>query len=171
MTYAVVKKNDELYHHGVLGMKWGIRRNSRVLANHRRNDAVRSIKNDYDLGKITKDKKRSLIKIENKKKLDFIKKDYKYSRTTKDEGALRKRYNAVAKETQSEVKGARLKKDLRAINVGAMGLGVTKIGAATVSLALGNPLLAGAVLTSGAINTAATVGLSKLVQYGLNKAS
>ena len=55
-------------------MKWGIRRNSRVLANHRRNDAVRSIKNDYDLGKITKDKKRSLIKAENKKKRAFIKK-------------------------------------------------------------------------------------------------
>lgn len=26
MTYAVVKKNDELYHHGVLGMKLGVRR-------------------------------------------------------------------------------------------------------------------------------------------------
>lgn len=152
-------------------MKWGIRRNSRVLANHRRNDAVRSIKNDYDLGKITRDKKRSLIKVENKKKRDFIKKDYKYSKTTKGESDLRKRYNTLAKETQSEVKGARLKKNLRAINISAMGLGVTKIGAATVSLALGNPIFAGAVLTSGAINTAATVGLSKLAQYGLNKVS
>ena len=170
MTYTVVK-NDELYHYGVLGMKCGMRRNSRVLANHRRNVAVRSIKNDYDLGKITKNKKRSLIKAENKKKRDFIKKNSDYSKTTKGESDLRKRYNTVAKETQSEVKGARLKKNLRDINVGAMGYNLAKIGAATVSLAIGNPTFAGALLVSGAINSAATVGASKLIQYGLNKVS
>lgn len=52
-----------------------------------------------------------------------------------------------------------------------MGLNVAKIGPASASLAIGNSVFAGALLTSGAIDTAATVGASKLAQYGLNKLS
>lgn len=39
-----------IYHYGVKGMKWGVRRDFRVLANNRRNKAIKEAKRDYNLG-------------------------------------------------------------------------------------------------------------------------
>ena len=63
--------DEELLHYGVRGMKWGIRRDVRVLANHRRNQAVKDARNKYHSGKITNEKKRSAIR-----KANFEKKKY-----------------------------------------------------------------------------------------------
>lgn len=34
MEYRVVNYNDELYHHGVKGMKWGCEKKSRTIVWH-----------------------------------------------------------------------------------------------------------------------------------------
>ena len=69
----VVTKDGELHHYGVKGMKWGVRRDYRVLANHRRNQAVRDAKKDYREGKISKsDRKEAIKKAKNYTK-DFKK--------------------------------------------------------------------------------------------------
>ena len=53
--------NNELYHYGVPGMKWGVRRDTRIIANHRRNVEVGKLKERYRAGKITKQQYKDLI--------------------------------------------------------------------------------------------------------------
>ena len=64
---------EYLQHYGVPGMKWGIRRNSRLLANHNRNEKVRTAKLDYKTGKIDKKEKKTIISDANKAKKAEIK--------------------------------------------------------------------------------------------------
>ena len=49
---------EYLQHYGIPGMKWGIRKNARLLANHRRNAEVRKIKKDYKTGEISRKEKK-----------------------------------------------------------------------------------------------------------------
>lgn len=151
---------NELYHYGVKGMKWGVRRNSKVLANHRRNQAVADIKTSYRSGRITKDQKKASIKRanENKKELQ--------ARLNRDTNTPAER-KALAERVKREVPNSGVKKALTTIN---KGMTVADIASATVMAGAGAavfPSLAPMYVSALAGGSAVSVGKAYLIQRGV----
>lgn len=171
MTYYYTQQYypDSLEHYGVPGMKWGVRRNIRVLANRRRNVAVKDIKNDYETGRITKGQKQDRIKAANAKKKTEIQRMRKRVDRAAVNGNLDKVKQDIAKQTIKEVPAHTLKKGLTTVNkliggyntAGIVGTGL--IGAAVA------PPLAGAFITSAAVGAAAEIGAQHVRQMLIDR--
>ena len=173
MEYVAIKKNDddELMHYGVLGMKWGVRRNVNVLANHRRNQSVKRIKNSYEIGKISKDEKRSQIKNENAKKKDYINKSKTKLKNMKTKQEVQQYKNNIAKQTISEVPNSRIKKGATTVNKIFAGMHVGSNVAGGIATAAMIPAAAPLALGTYATAALAEIGAHALVQMGINKLS
>lgn len=165
---------NELYHYGVKGMKWGIRRDARVLANHRRNVAVKNIKDQYSSGKITKSQRDSNIAKENAKKKKYISDIDNQINNTYSKNQLSAMRKNIAKQTIDEVPNHTLKKGLTTVNqiVGGVHTG-QMVGAGLVGLGMlaANPVTGTALLAGGAVGAAAEVGAHYLAQLGIDKLS
>lgn len=167
----VVTKDGELYHYGVKGMKWGVRRDYRVLANHRRNQAVRDAKKDYREGKISKsDRKEAIKKAKNYTK-DFKKEtkaQFKNAKTREEKRELNKQ---IKNQAKAEVGARGLKKGATTLNKAttvAMVSGTTvALGAAFIASPAVGPLILGAY---GA-NVAANLGRQWLTQKFIDRVS
>ena len=162
---------EELMHYGVLGMKWGIRRDARVLANRRRNNKVRSIKDDYELGKITKETKKKLIKDANASKKQYNKTTKESLKNkTKEELTVTKR--KLAEQSINEIPHRRLKKGLTTANK-LLGTANTAVTAATIPGAViataANPAFGAMYIGSAAISTLGTAGAHYIAQIGIDK--
>ena len=178
MNYIITRTDseDELMHYGVLGMKWGVRRNAKVLANNRRNKEVRSIKDQYDMGNISKEQKRSGIKAANTKKRDFIKKTNSDLKGYKNENGLREYKNNMAKTTIKEVPNHRLKKGLVTANKILAGINMSNAVPMAIGgvAALTNPATAPfglATLGSTVAGGATIAGIHALANMGIRKLS
>ena len=156
-------KPDELQHYGVLGMKWGVRRNSRVLGNHRRNIAVKDAKQAYRSGSITKEQKKAAIKKANQDRKALIKSAG--ARRTREEGKQYRR--DIKNQTLSEVPHSHLKKGLTTVNkllaLGVIANNATAVGAASALM----PAMAPLAISGAAVSSAAAIGASYLVQNGI----
>ena len=169
MEYLAIKKDDELYHHGILGMKWGVRRTAPQLGHkvsefreHRR--ALKSDIKSAKYGNKVTGKNGSVL---NRKKARFD-----------DPAERKKRINADIKEADDRVKFYGSKRAAKAaiddearyaksVNRGKAAINTLKFGA-TGTLATTTALgLAGASATAG------TVGLmaSPLIGVGLVSAA
>lgn len=156
---------QELYHYGVKGMKWGIRRDIRILANHRANDAKKRIRRDYDLGKIDSDtKKKHIQEIKKTKKQFMSDAERRYEKTKTDAGRdkLDKEYRKMA---VTEVPHVNIKRGMATVNqiISAAGVAVAAgTGGVYAGLtAASYGAVSGAiVLAAGAVDTAATAGLA-----------
>lgn len=163
----------ELYHYGVLGMKWGVRRNARLLANHQRNAKVNDIKKQYRLGVISKEQKRRGIKeanIQKKKDLTSIKLEIKNAKNKKEYNDIKKR---IALRTVNEVPHSTIKKGATIANklihgASIVGTIATGTAAASVSAAM-YPSLVGPVLVSSIASATITRGQQALIQMGIDK--
>lgn len=167
---------NELYHYGVKGMKWGIRRDARVLANNRRNKKVRNIKKQYELGKISKEKKRSMIRTENAKKNQYLNKVKNDLKKTNDEAKIRSYKTNLSKQTIKEVPNRRLKKGVMTAKNIVTGLkigGIVSGGASGVAIAssIANPALGAAFIGTATVNTLITSGGSYVMGKLLDKLS
>lgn len=162
--------NDNyLQHYGVKGMKWGIRRDARLLANNRRNIKVKKIKDKYDVGEISSERKKIDIKKANVDKKIYLKntKETLKSMSNKNEVSDYK-YN-IAKQAISEVPNRRLKSGAHAVNKILAGINIGSEAIATgtaISMVPGAaPLYLGSLALSGAV----IAGRTYLIDKGIDK--
>lgn len=136
--------NDELQHYGVKGMKWGVRRNTKLLANHKRNQTIKKARSDYKKGRISKTKKNITIeqaKIDRKNTISKTKK--KVKGMSKDQ--LTRYSDKLKVQTVKDVPHSKLKKGARTVsNILARtgqagGLGMVGVGALVAASASGLP--------------------------------
>ena len=159
-----LNNSEELMHYGVLGMKWGVRRNVRLLANRRRNKSVQKIKADYKSGKITKNQKKARIQKANTDKLSYIKDTKAKFKAIDNKQDYKKAENTIAIQTLSEVSAPTIKKGATTINKflgGSHALGTFASGVATASV------LGPVGLAVGAGGAAAEIGVHYLIQKGI----
>lgn len=162
--------NVTIYHYGVKGMKWGVRRDARVLAAHRTNEAVRKAKNDYREGKISKSERKAAIK-----KAKNYKKDYKKELKSQFKNADRKERKQLNKDitnqAKKEVGARRLKKAATSFNrsttVATLSGSAVALGMSFVAAPALGPLIAG----SAAAATAGALGKQWIAQKLIDKVS
>ena len=157
--------DDELKHYGIKGMKWGVRRDYRVLANHRRNEAVRKVKNDYDSGNISRDEKRQRMKEakNTKKSLQVeMKSRYKNAKTREDRERLDRE---IQSQTVNEVPLRKVKKGATTVNrlLTVGNIAGAAVGAAATTMTA--PALAPLAVASLAGTVATQAGRQAVTQW------
>lgn len=169
--FYILTADGELYHYGVKGMKWGVRRDARLLANSRRNKRVRAARDAYKSGKMSKearDKEITSAQREKKKMLANTKDRFAKAKTDSERVRLEQ---DIYDKTTKEVSNASLKRGAHTVNAlfGAANAASVGLGAASI-LAI-NPAFAGAAVASAAVGIAAEAGYRYVVQLGLDKLS
>lgn len=171
MEYCVTRTDDELCHFGVKGMKWGIRRNARLLANHRRNQAVNEIKRQHKAGNITSSEKKTAIRDENLKKKAYLDKTKADVKSLKGRRNIAKVNVDIKKQTISEVPNYHLKKGLTTANRVLRGANIAGTVTSGVIGTAAVPALGSLILGSAAVAVAAQVGMHAVAQMAIDKKS
>lgn len=158
-VYYVARTNEDLVHYGVLGMKWGVRRNARLLASSRRNKKIRKANEDYyneKIDKSTRDARVKKAKIERDKVLEDTKAKVKNS----SERELKKTSDELKSQVAKEVSNYQVKRGMAYANeiftkYNAVSYGVV----AAAGVASANPALA----------AAGAVGIASSAAYGAGR--
>lgn len=160
---------NEIYHYGVPGMKWGVRRDTRILANHRRNVEVRQLKDKYRSGKMTKEQYSSAVKGADAKKKKYMTDVENQFRNAKNDAERNKLGENISKKTVKEVPNATVKRGVAVANqlFGTYNIGSTAV--TTAGLAIANPAFAAAYLGAGAVTVAAEAGYRYVTRKLLDK--
>lgn len=166
--YEYANNPDELQHYGVKGMRWGVRKDIRILANSRRNEAVRKIKFNYKQGKIDKETRNASIKKANTKRnqemdkmADTVKKAATYEQRRKAE-------KAISNQALKEVSSHKVKKGATFVADIVTGY---RIGA-SAGMAIGGAITGNLpVAAIGVASMAGEAGARYLVNMGLDKLS
>lgn len=169
MRWLIV--NYELYHYGVAGMKWGVRRDARILANHRRNTEVGKLKEQYRSGKITKQQYKDSIHNVNLYKKKYMSDVENKFRNAKSNDERNKLGKDIANTAVKEVPNITIKRGLAVTNqlFGTASIGTTAYTA--VGLAMFNPAFATAYIGAGVVSTVAESGFRYITRSLLDKSS
>lgn len=161
--------SEELYHYGVKGMKWGVRRDVELLANRRRNTAVRQARKDYRSGNITATEKKMAIKSAKADRKNFLKDTKKEYESLKTKSEKENASKNISKQAMKEVPNRTLKKGMRLANdiltgvrLGSLGYGTAKSLAILPAITAGTAISAGGlgalILADAAVTAAVEVG-------------
>lgn len=163
--------NYELYHYGVPGMKWGVRRDTRILANHRRNVEANRLKDQYKSGKISKDQYKDSIRKVNLRKKKYMTDVENKFRNAKSESERTKLGDDISNTAVKEVPNIKVKRGLAVVNqlFGAASIGSTAY--TTAGLAIINPAFAAAYVGAGVVTAAAETGFRYVTRSILDKNS
>ena len=163
--------NDELYHYGVPGMKWGVRRDTRILANHRRNVEANHLKEQYRSGNLTKQQYKDSIQkvnLRKKKYMSDVEDKFRNAKNNSERDRLGKNISDTAVR---EVPNITVKRGLAVANqlFGAANIGSTAYGA--LGLVAINPAFATAYIGAGVVSAAAETGFRYVTRSLLDKNS
>jgi len=163
--------NAELYHYGVPGMIWGVRRDTRILANHRRNVAADQLTEQYRSGKITKQQYKDSIRKVNLRKKKYMSDVDDQFRNAKSNSERDKLGKSISDTAVKEVPNITIKRGLAVTNqlFGAASIGSNAYTALT--LAAFNPAFATAYIGAGAVTTLAESGFRYMTRSVLDKNS
>lgn len=173
-----IAPEDSIAHHGVRGMRWGIRRYQKELAWKKRNKAFANIAADKRTGKITKKEAKSRRQIaKGNLKSDIAKgKAYAKSLKGKPKAEVKEIYNKTKEKATREIPYNRVKKAVRGLTNVPSALGImgniasgttlTAIGAATANPALvGIGIVNLATTPMSVISNRITRGVQKRMYY------
>lgn len=161
----------ELYHYGVPGMKWGVRRDTRILANHRRNTEVERQKERYKSGNITRNQYRLARRKANLGKKKYLSDVENKFRNAKSDDERTKLGEDISNTAVKEVPNIKIKRGLAIVN---QVLGTASIGNAAYTaagMAVVNPAFAAAYVGAGVITAAAETGFRYVTRSILDKTS
>lgn len=163
--------NDELYHYGVPGMKWGVRRDTRILANHRRNTEADILKEQYRSGKITKRQYKDSIRKVNLRKKQYMSDVENKFRNAKSDSERARLGENISNTAVKEVPNITVKRGLAVANqlFGTASIGSTAY--TTLGLAAINPAFATAYIGAGVVSAAAEAGFRYVTRSLLDKSS
>lgn len=163
--------NNELYHYGVPGMKWGVRRDTRILANHRRNVEAGKLKEQYRSGNITKQQYKDSIHNVNLRKKNYISDVENKFKNAKSADERTKLGKNIADTAVKEVPNITVKRGLAVANqlFGTASIGSTAYTA--IGLAAFNPAFATAYIGAGVVSTLAESGFRYMTRSVLDKSS
>lgn len=169
--HYILTSDGDLLHYGVPGMKWGVRRDARILANSRRNERIREARDAYKAGKITKEARdKEIQSAQRDKKMELNKTKEKFTKAKTDTERERLASD-IRNKTLKEVPNANLKRGAYAVNAMLGVANTASIGLATVPLLSVNPAFAGAILASAAVGVAAEAGYRYMIRLGIDKVS
>lgn len=156
-AYVKIDNDNELTHYGVKGMKWGVRRDTELLANRRRNVAVRKAKQDYKDGRITEQQKKQKIASANAYKKDFLKKT-----KTEFESASKSKQEKMSmdlkKQAANEVPNRTIHKGVDIVNKAITGYNIGSLAVSAASAAVFTPAAAPILAATFAGYTVGQVG-------------
>lgn len=166
--------DDELYHYGVKGMRWGIRRDEKYLAARRRNIAVRRARDEYEMSDRSKSdvarRKQAIRKARSDYKSRMAEVDAILKKAT-DEKQLASMQKTVATKRVNDIPHSRVQRGLKLVNnlgTAAVIAGTAVSTAITLTTPIG-AVFAGEFIASAAVNAAATAGAGWLVDHLLDK--
>lgn len=171
MADYILTLDGELYHYGVKGMKWGVRRDARLLTKGRRNQQVRGAREAYKSGKIskaTRDKRIEEARNRQKAEMADIKKKFANAKNDSERDRLSQE---LYKKTLKEIPNAGIKRGAATVNALFGVANTASLGLSTYAMLAINPAFAGAAIAAGAVGVAAEAGHRYLIQLGLDKLS
>lgn len=163
--------NSELCHYGVKGMKWGVRRDTRILANHRYNKTVRRLENEYAFGMIGSNQYYKGLKDARTVKKETIASVKKRFEEAGSDAERTKMAKDISKMTASEVPNAKIKRGAAMVNQALGVVNVAGVLGTAANAALINPAFAGAYLSAGVVGIAAEAGWRYMTQRYLDEKS
>ena len=166
-----MQENNYLAHYGVKGMKWGVRKDIRLIANSQRNRKVTRIKNDYERGRISREKRNISIQKANDEKKRYMSTMEDRYRNAKSSRERDKLEREVRNTAIKEVNNRGFKKGLSLTSEILMGYGIGSVTAGAVAVSTVMPAVAPMMLGAAAIDSAVYMGLNALAQMGLDKLS